>query len=132
MLFLIPHFSTYTFQGIQLIRTSISRNIAVQSAEHHVALVFKLLSRTFLYDQLAHCFRHGQALLPAYRILVFLARTAWRGTNGGEDEVRVKGEEEDEALAYATCCAEDACKYQLKSVIMFNVSMGFNPLLQYD
>ena len=93
--------------------TGISSNIAVQSTEDNITLLFEFFSLTLLYHQLAHLFRHGQALLPSYCIFVLLPSAARRGAHGGEGEVRVQGEEEDEALAYATCCAEDAYDIEL-------------------
>lgn len=87
--------------------TSILSNIAVKSAEDNIDLVLELLGCAALDNQIAQLFAHGQALLPLDGIAVLLASAPRASSNGGESKVRVKGEEEDEALAYATSGSED-------------------------
>jgi len=90
--------------------TSILSNIAVQSAEDNVDLILEILGRAALDYQVTQLFAHGQALLPLDRIAVFLSGAPGAGPNSGECEVGVEGEEEDEALAYATSGSEDTLK----------------------
>ena len=51
-------------------------------------------------------FTHGQALLPLDGIAVLLAGAPGAGSHGGECEVGVEGEKEDESLANATSGSE--------------------------
>lgn len=90
--------------------TSVLGDIAVQTAEDDVNLVLELLRTTVLKHKIAQLLAHGQALLPLDGILVLLAGVPGAGSHGGESEVRVKGEEEDEALAYATSSTENTCE----------------------
>jgi hypothetical protein len=82
-------------------------NVAVQTAEDNVDLVLELFGCAALDNQIAQLFAHGQTLLPLDRIAVLLARAPGAGSDGGECEVRVKGEKEDKALAYATSGSKD-------------------------
>ena len=81
--------------------TSILSHIAVQAAEDDVYLILELFRAAVLKHKVAELLAHGQALLPLDGIAVFLAGVPGAGSHGGKSEVRVKGEEEDEALAYA-------------------------------
>jgi len=90
--------------------TSILGDIAVQTAEDDVDLVLELLRAAVLEHKIAQLLAHGQALLPLDGIAVLLASVPWAGSNGGEGEVRVEGEEEDKALAYTASGAKNACE----------------------
>jgi hypothetical protein len=90
--------------------TSILVDIAVQTAEDDVDLILELLCAAVLEHKIAQLLAHGQALLPLDGIAVLLAGVPGTGSHGGEGEVRVEGEEEDEALAYTASSTEDACE----------------------
>lgn len=90
--------------------TSILGDIAVQTAEDDVDLILELLRAAVLEHEIAQLLAHGQALLPLDGIAVLLAGVPGAGSHGGEGEVRVEGEEEDEALAYATSSTENTCE----------------------
>jgi hypothetical protein len=94
---------------VQLIaHTNISSNIAVESREDQVA-VCELLCCALLHDQVANALRERQRLLPLDSILVLLARRALRSTNSVQNKVRVKLQQQDEALAYRARGAEHTC-----------------------
>lgn len=86
--------------------TSVLGNIAVQAAEDNVDLILELLGSTVLEHKVAQLLAHGQALLPLDGIAVLLAGVPGAGADGGESEVRVEGEQKDEALAYTASSAE--------------------------
>jgi len=88
--------------------TRLASDVAIQSTKHYIALPYEVLRCASCYDELAQLLAHGQTLLPSHSILVLLARATRRGANGGKTEMGMECEEEDEALAYATCCAQDA------------------------
>ena len=96
--------------------TSVLSDIAVQTAEDNVDLVLELLRATVLEYKIAQLLAHGQALLPLDGILVLLAGIPGAGSHGGESEVRVEGEEEDEALAYTTSSTENACEIRWSAI----------------
>lgn len=96
--------------------TSVLSNVAVQTAEDNVDLILELLSSAALDNQVAELLAHGQALLPLDGIAVLLAGAPGAGSNGCEGEMGVEGEEEDEALAYATGGAENAYRRELLAV----------------
>jgi hypothetical protein len=100
-------------------------NIAVQTAEDNVDLVLELFGCAALDNQIAQLFAHGQTLLPLDRIAVLLARAPGAGSDGGECEVRVKGEKEDKALAYATSGSEDTLKRVLSAGCLLNGTRSF-------
>ena len=90
--------------------TSILGDIAVQTTEDNIDLILELLCAAVLEHKIAQLFAHGQALLPLDGILVLLAGVPRAGSHSGEGEVRVEGEEEDEALAYAAGCTKYTCE----------------------
>jgi hypothetical protein len=87
--------------------TSILSHIAVQAAEDDVYLILEFFRAAVLEHKVAELLAHGHALLPLDGIAVFLAGVPRAGSDGGKSEVRVKSEEEDEALAYTASGAED-------------------------
>lgn len=99
--------------------TSVLSNIAVQTAEDDVDLILELLGGAVLEHEVAQLLAHGQALLPLDGIAVLLAGIPGAGSHGGEGEMRVEGEQEDEALAYAASCAEHACEIVRSAVGRF-------------
>ena len=90
--------------------TSVLGDITVQTAEHDIDLILELLGAAVLENEIAQLLAHGQALLPLDCIAVLLPGVPGAGSHGGEGEVRVEGEEEDEALAYATSSTENTCE----------------------
>ena len=93
--------------------TSVLGDIAVQTAEDNVDLIFELFGGAALDNQVTQLFAHGQALLPLDGIAVLLAGAPGAGSNGCEGEMGVEGEEQDEALAYAAGGAENACRREM-------------------
>ena len=90
--------------------TSVLGDIAVQTAEDNVDLVLELFRAAVLENKIAQLLAHGQALLPLDGIAVLLAGVPGAGSHGGEGKVRVKGEEEDKALAYTASSTENTCE----------------------
>jgi hypothetical protein len=101
--------------GVSSQLTSVLSDIAVQSAENNIDLVLELLGCAALDNQVAQLLAHGQALLPLDGIAVLLSGAPGAGSHGGECEVRVEGEKEDEALAYATRGSEYTCERVLSA-----------------
>jgi hypothetical protein len=96
--------------------TSLLSHIAVQAAEDDVYLILELFRAAVLEHKVTQLLAHGQALLPLDSIAVFLAGVPGAGSDGGKSEVRVKGKEEDEALAYTTSCAKDTYEMLLLAI----------------
>ena len=92
----------------QVSRTDFTGDVRVQAAEDDVA-VGELAGLTLANDELADG-THGGGLLPPHGILVLLAGGPGRGADGVEDEVRVLGEQQDEALADGARAAQDTCE----------------------
>lgn len=93
---------------MEIRRTDFTSNIRIQPTEDNITLL-EVLRLALLHDNLGDV-AHGGSLLPAHGVLVLLARGARRGADGVELEVRVLGEEEDEALADGASGAEDTCE----------------------
>lgn len=96
--------------------TSVLCDIAVQTAEDNVDLVFELFRTAVLEHKIAQLLAHGQALLPLDSILVLLAGVPRAGSHSGEGEVRVEGEEEDEALAYTASGTKNTCEAEQSAI----------------
>nr|POE73245.1 hypothetical protein CFP56_73759 [Quercus suber] len=94
--------------GSMWLLTGVLGHIAVQPTEHDITVVLELFGRTTLHHQLAQLGAHGQSLLPFHGIAVFLAGALGACADGGESEMRMEGQEEDEALADATGGAQYA------------------------
>jgi hypothetical protein len=105
--------------------TSILSHIAVQSAEDDVYLILELFRAAVLEHKVAELLAHGHALLPLDGIAVFLASVPGAGSNGGKSEVRVKGEEQDEALAYTASGAENTYETILLALASRMGRLGF-------
>lgn len=90
--------------------TSVLGDIAVQTAEDNVDLVLELFRTAILEHKITQLLAHGQALLPLNGIAVLLAGVPGAGSYGSEGKVRVKGEEQNEALAYTASSTENTCE----------------------
>jgi hypothetical protein len=96
--------------------TSILSNIAIQATENDVDLVLELFCTAVLEHEITQLLAHGQALLPLDGVAVLLASVPGAGSDSCKSEVRVEGEEEDEALAYATSGTKNACVIVLSAI----------------
>lgn len=85
----------------------VARDVGVQAREDDVAFALELIRAAVLHDELAESFAHGQGLLPFHGVAVLLAGAFRGGADGGEGEVRVQGEEEDESLADGASRSQD-------------------------
>ena len=89
--------------------TSVLCDIAVQTAEDDINLVFELFGGAVLQNQVAQLLAHGQALLPLDGIAVLLASAPGTSAHGGKGEVRVEGEQENETLSNAARGTKNTC-----------------------
>jgi hypothetical protein len=85
--------------------TNVAGDVRVKTAKDNVT-VLELIRLALPHHHLGDV-AHGGGLLPPHGILILLARGAGRGADGVEGEVRMLGEEEDEALTDGASGTED-------------------------
>lgn len=102
--------------AVALLLTSVLCDIAVQTAEDDVDLVFELLGGAVLQNQVTQLLAHGQALLPLDGIAVLLAGAPRAGANGGKGEVRMEGEQKNETLSNTARGTKNTCSRAMLAI----------------